>query len=218
MQWRFEFKHPRKTQKLCSMWSKCVLLLWSNGMRKWECWRLVLFYFHTLNDSTNDLNDDKNRNPHVDYNASCEWVWGTILTTTARSLFGMLDVVLQHHVCHLNDWKKGTWHKVSRCKWINWESKEVCVAFPIKTSFNAYLNSEAQMKGILCPISSQLIQFMFGAWHFSAFFSFWIEIASSSELNWQYCESFFLLSLPGMQAWQFFVIFVKEQQQLAIRI
>ena len=31
------------------------------------------------------------------------------------------------------------------------------VAFSIKTSFHEYLNCKAQMKGILCPIDSQLI-------------------------------------------------------------
>lgn len=119
-----------------------------------------------MTDSTNDLNDSEvKRNSHVDYNASCEWVWGT---TEARSLFGMLDVVLQHHVCHLNVWKKGTWREKSKCKWINWESKEGLCGISnkniIQCIFELWSLDERDF------VSNQLTvdSFMCGAWHFSA--------------------------------------------------
>ena len=97
--------------------SKCVLLLWSSGMRMLT----VLFYTEWLykrsrcwwwrkQESTRELKP-------------CVLIWGTISTTTARSIRHVRCRVKTSRVCSLNDWKKALDVK-SKCKWINWESKK----------------------------------------------------------------------------------------------
>ena len=133
------------------------------GLMEWGCWR----FCSTVNDSTNDLDvdDDGNRNPHVDYNALCTRRNNFNHNSSFYSVCLMSCYNIMFVMC-LNDWKKAL-DVESKCKWINWESKELLLCMLAVDRYwflcgisnkninrCGYLNCKAQMKGILCPISS----------------------------------------------------------------
>lgn len=138
----------------------------------------------------------KNRNPRVDYNASCINHNSSFYSVCTKSFVAVTSCLSfkwlekRHLTCIVN--VNESIGNQKRCGlWIDIDAR---VAFPIKTSFNAYLNCKAQMKGILCPISSQMIQFMCGTWHFSAFSAFELKLLRHQYLIDNIVNFFLLLS------------------------
>ena len=123
------------------------------GLLEWECW----WFCSALDDLDDDEEQESTRGLQcVMYNHNSSFYSVCSLScVTVTSCLSFKWLEKRHLMCRVNV-NESIGNQKSCGLWIDIDAR---VAFPIKTSFNAYLNCKAQMKGILCPISSQLIQF-----------------------------------------------------------